>query len=646
MSNDEILAALNGLPDTLPDTYRQLLEDIIGRQDEGQTMRIVRIMACLAFSSRPMRLSELRDVVQITADGKMPASNQLAMVPGLFQRNLRIWCRSLILLEGSAERNEKEADSKEVQLAHLSIRDYLVSSSIKQTDSPARRFALADGKGDRIMAELCAACILHFENYDEFGPQSIERHPFLPYAGQHLGHHAKAANCQTDRGRLDDLLFDLFHTNHVAFVNWHRLCNPHNAQRGVRWQLPARTKDELVGAQHCWTPLFYSAHWNLYRIAERLLKAGHDPNGFTPGNRAPILMAIETRSRETVKVLLGFSKAVANVRDWQEITPLDTAVQKRYFDREIVEMLLDAGANPHIPSNAVGTAIHEAAFSGNNEALTMLLDRGASQNAEWEHDRELTFKLATPLQCAAWKRNFDGIDILLARGAHINAVHKGDMGTALHAAAAAGRPKATIHLLDRGADFRIRAGRCGSVLAAAGYGGNHEVVRILLEKGATLDDFEDLKSSKPWHELDEAARQALVKKIVSRSRDAFCPNLIEAAKVGAHNAAQRFLGQGADKEFKVFATGRTALAYAAQNGHAETVKLLLDNGSRVNNSDRWGHTPLHLAILSGYLEIVKILVTHNANVDRKNSFSETPLFIAKLHQRGKIVEYLESLSLH
>jgi hypothetical protein len=336
MSNDEILAALNKLPDTLSDTYRLLLEDIIGRHDEEQTMRVVRIMACLAFSFRPMRLSELRDVVQITADGKMSANNQLPIGPGRFQSNLRVWCRSLILLEGPAERNEKEADTKEVQLAHLSIRDYLVSSSIKQTDSPVRRFALADGKGDRILAELCTACILHFQNYDEFGPQSIERHPFLPYAGQYLGHHAKAANYQTDRGRLDDLLFDLFHTNHVAFANWHRLCDPPNDQRGVRWQLPARTKDELVRDQHCWTPLFYCAHWNLYRIAERLLKAGHDPYGVTPGLRTPILMAIETRSRETAKVLLSFSKAIANVPDWEQITPLDTAVQKRYFDREIV----------------------------------------------------------------------------------------------------------------------------------------------------------------------------------------------------------------------------------------------------------------------------------------------------------------------
>jgi ankyrin repeat protein len=309
-------------------------------------------------------------------------------------------------------------------------------------------------------------------------------------------------------------------------------------------------------------------------------------------------------------------------------------------------MLLDADADPRIPSNVVGTAIHEAAFSGNNEALTMLLDRGASPNAEWEHDRQLTFKLATPLQCAAWECNFDGIDVLLTRGAHINAVHNGDMGTALHAAAAAAHPKVTIHLLDRGADFRIRAGRCGSVLAAAGYGGNHEVVLILLEKGATLDDFEDMKSSRSWHELDETARQALSKSIISHSKDAFCPSLIEAAKVGAINAAQRFLNEGEHKERKVFATGRTALAYAAQNGHAEIVKLLLENGSQIDNGDRWGNTPLHLAIFSGHLEIVKILVTHNTNVNCQNSFSETPLFIAKTRGRGEIVKYLESHSLH
>jgi len=41
--------------------------------------------------------------------------------------------------------------------------------------------------------------------------------------------------------------------------------------------------------------------------------------------------------------------------------------------------------------------------------------------------------------------------------------------------------------------------------------------------------------------------------------------------------------------------GQTALHWAAQNGHKDTVALLLENGADVNAIDNYGQTPFHIS---------------------------------------------------
>ncbi len=257
MNEAEIKVALESLPEKLSDSYRQLLEDIGSRQKPDQVVAISRILARLTFSSQPMTLPQLIDVAQITteAESKMAENNRLAKAPDIFRRMLQKRCRDLIAFEHSAEGDGHKTLNEEVKLAHLSVRDYLVSSLIKQEDSTAQRFSLAEGNGGRVLAELCVACMLHFDNRETFGPDSIEQHPFPPYSGQYLGLHAKAANEVAERGRLDDLLFELFHQNETAFVNWHRLCDPPNPLRGACWELldhPHTTKGCPLEGHGCW----------------------------------------------------------------------------------------------------------------------------------------------------------------------------------------------------------------------------------------------------------------------------------------------------------------------------------------------------------------------------------------------------------
>jgi ankyrin repeat protein len=133
------------------------------------------------------------------------------------------------------------------------------------------------------------------------------------------------------------------------------------------------------------------------------------------------------------------------------------------------------------------------------------------------------------------------------------------------------------------------------------------------------------------------AAQALVE------RGASVPTLPAAAGLGRLEDAKRLL-PGADPESR-----HRALALAAQTGHVEVTRLLLDAGedpNRFNPEGLHSHaTPLHQAALSGLLPVVQLLVERGARTDiRDKLWNGTPLGWAN-HGGQKAVEaYLAGLT--
>lgn len=90
-----------------------------------------------------------------------------------------------------------------------------------------------------------------------------------------------------------------------------------------------------------------------------------------------------------------------------------------------------------------------------------------------------------------------------------------------------------------------------------------------------------------------------------------------------------------------------ALALAAQHGHADIVRLLLDAGedpSRYNPEGYHSHsTPLHQAVWSEHLDVVRLLVERGARLDVKDKIYEgTPLDWAVYGKRDAIAGYLRA----
>jgi len=250
--------------------------------------------------------------------------------------------------------------------------------------------------------------------------------------------------------------------------------------------------------------------------------------------------------------------------------------------------MLDCGIDVDVTDVMRRTALHRAADAGQQEAVELLVQRGAALEAK-------DFVGKTPLHAAAGKGHVDVVDRLLDLGAEIQArAERGD--TPLHDAAMWAKPDAVRLLVSRGADVNARGVNDATPLiyAAACMPAWHhrpfldqcdEEVRVLLENGA---------------------------------------------EVNAQGIA-----------------GGTPLQIASFFGYENMVRELLEHGADVNKKNRKGLTALHQAAFGqgDAVEIVRMLREHGA-IDVEDEDGRTPAQIAADEGHEELAELLRSTSPH
>ncbi|HZV34784.1 MAG TPA: ankyrin repeat domain-containing protein [Verrucomicrobiae bacterium] len=122
-------------------------------------------------------------------------------------------------------------------------------------------------------------------------------------------------------------------------------------------------------------------------------------------------------------------------------------------------------------------------------------------------------------------------------------------------------------------------------------------------------------------------------------RGALVENLPVAAGLGRLDDVARLL-PSADGQSR-----HMALALAAQHGHTDVGRLLLDAGEDPNRFNPEGHhthsTPLHQAALNGHADTVRLLVERGARLDiRDKIYGGTPLGWAIHGGRTTVADYL------
>ena len=84
-----------------------------------------------------------------------------------------------------------------------------------------------------------------------------------------------------------------------------------------------------------------------------------------------------------------------------------------------------------------------------------------------------------------------------------------------------------------------------------------------------------------------------------------------------------------------------ALKAAAVSGDTDTVKALLDKGTKVDARDENGGTALGHAVWFGRLETVRLLIDRGADVNVKKQDGMTPLQLAIASNHPEVAEVTE-----
>jgi ankyrin repeat protein len=313
-------------------------------------------------------------------------------------------------------------------------------------------------------------------------------------------------------------------------------------------------------------------------------------------------------------------------------------------DSEVVEALLDSGADINARDEQNQTALHQAASKGHTPIVKFLLERGADVNAKNLFGQ-------TPLLAPVYRGSLDTVRALLGAGADVDARSELSGQTPLLSLSSL-RTKVVEALLEEGADVNAKGEAFHeTALMLAATTGNIATVKALLEKGA------DVKAAstngRTAMMMAEALDHTEVVKLLQEAGasretalallplEAYLPRyLVVNAQRGRPlnpQAALALLSRGA--EVKV--DGEMALLFAAMRGDVKAVSALLDNGADVNIRHKDGWSGLLLAAVNGHSQVAQVLLDKGAKVEAKEKLMEqTALIWAAKGRHAALVKAL------
>ena len=290
-------------------------------------------------------------------------------------------------------------------------------------------------------------------------------------------------------------------------------------------------------------------------------------------------------------------------------------------DQGVVKLLLQSGAMVDALDNFGAMPLHRAAFNGHMEIIRLLRQNGAhlensfyhgamaremvEKEAYREHHRQWKAKdwvfrnmmAGSPLLQAAKNGQEQTVRLLLSYDPNPNTAGQFG-GSVLHQAAQSGHTEIVKLLLEIGADVDTVdessiTHRGGTALHSAAAGGHLEVIRTLLKAGANVNKCRGIGAS-------------------------HATPLYLAAKGGHEALCLLLLGHGAEIDPGIDYHGITPFEEAAKQGNINLMQLLLDHGAEKIDE------VAGQAAAKGQLEVVKTLLRNGADPNRKMIYPNLP----------------------
>ncbi|KAF2488658.1 HET-domain-containing protein, partial [Lophium mytilinum] len=344
-NRSQLRKSLATLPPTLDETYNRILCAI----DDINSEYAVRILRWLTFSSRPLSLDEVTEVIAIDPE-RDPAFDGEEVLEDPADV-LRI-CSSLVTIT-TIEEPGKESDDDDglpfpskssnptgqtVALAHYSVKEYLVSERCRQ--SQAARYSMQHTPCNEFISKCCLGYILQFSAPDSVSAETLLNFKLADYSARFWIRHAQLATSKEIKDSLTRLILKLFSTRNGAYLNWIRLCDVENS-----WRDPdvARKLEDVR------SPLYYASFSGLIEVV-RLLS-------------------------------LGRAGADLDAQGGEDGNALQGASRNGHI--ACVELLLDKGANVNRKGEKFFyNPLQTASIGGHLSVVKLLLGRGADVNAE------------------------------------------------------------------------------------------------------------------------------------------------------------------------------------------------------------------------------------------------------------------------
>ena len=419
---------LNELPETLDETYEQILKGI----NKAQKDNAHRLLQCLTVAVRPLLVEELAELLafdfQASTSGGIPTLKEDWRWDDQEEAVLST-CSSLITII-------PHDDTRVVQFSHFSVKEFLTSSRLAHSrHGEVSRFRIDLELAHTITAQACLATLLQL---DEHGSKSdANDSPLVEYAAKHWVDHAQFEKVSS---RIQEGMDDLFDSSKPHFAAWLKVHDIDDDWLGFSVNSPDGDG----------SPLYYAAFCGFYDLAESLI--------------------------------MKHSEQV-NARGGRNLFPLPAALYKRHF--HVANLLHSHGAVIDVRDNSERTPLRAASLFGQVDIMRWLLDHGADANAQ--ANRRLT-----PLSAATYHRHLDAVQVLLEHDAYINSQSDNGetpLYWALWLGGPEGKVADTVRrLLEHGADPNIRTDYHSTPLHKASVYGLLEPARLLLSYGAKVDE--------------------------------------------------------------------------------------------------------------------------------------------------------------
>jgi ankyrin repeat protein len=280
---------------------------------------------------------------------------------------------------------------------------------------------------------------------------------------------------------------------------------------------------------------------------------------------------------------------------------------------EMVQLLIDSGADIHARSIAESTPLHYSAKYGHPAVANLLINSGADVYST-------TGNGVTSLHYASKQGSVDVAELLINYGADVNSVSQSDF-TPMHYAAIHGKNKIIKLLIKVGTSAIIHSKTshgCTPLHYAAKYGGV-KVFKRLIAAGANINSV-DVDDRTPLHYAAVEGHDNIIGKCIDAEANVNMPGgnrrtpiLYEACISGNEKSITQLIDAGAYID-DTDSYGRTPLFGASSCGNTNICKMLLKYGANVNHITRRGYTPFLIAANGGYSDTVALLQAYGADV--------------------------------